>query len=403
MSFGDFFPIILYDNPMKEHLPVRPARTYLDWAAAAVPDTVVTDQSIYGNPSSLHTEGRLAREALDSARKRCAAVLHVPPEALYFTSGGTESNALVLHSLLRRPGKGELLYSAVEHPSVRENCMLLEKLGLPAGIIGVEQNGRVSESTLGRALEKHADTRLAAIMGVNNETGAIMDIPALVSQIRLHQRKKERPIHVHSDLVQALGKVPVDIAAWDIDSASFSAHKLGGPRGIGLLYLKKPLEALYSGGRQEGGIRPGTENVQGALAFADILERRAAGEAAAREGEKARERMEYLIRHLKKISRCRLIPEEREEEDKRFSPWILQVRFKDVPGEVMVRALDDSGVAISTGSACSASSQMRPALAAMGLDESVRLEGVRISQGWSTETADMDALLAGVEKVLAFL
>ena len=390
---------------MKEDDHIRPAeRTYLDWAAAAVPDTAATGQALlYGNPSSLHAEGRRAREALDDARARCAGVLGVTPETLYFTSGGTESNALVLHSLLRRPGKGRLLYSAVEHPSVRENAIVLERLGVPASTIGVEQDGRVSEDSLCRALEKHADVRFAAIMGVHNETGAVMDSAALVSRLRSHQTKTGRPIHVHSDLVQALGKIPVEIPAWDIDSASFSAHKLGGPRGIGLLYIKKPLEPLYSGGRQERGVRPGTENVQGALALADILERRANPGTVVLEAEKAQARFKYLIQNLKKIKRCSLIPEERQEEDKRFSPWILQARFKDVPGEVMVRALDDSGVAISTGSACSALSQVRPALAAMGLDESVRLEGVRISQGWSTDINDMDALLSGIEKVLAFL
>jgi len=396
---------VSYDNRMKENFPGCriTARSYLDWAATAVPASSGTDRIIYGNPSSLHTEGRLAREALDSARSRCAGVLGVPPETLYFTSGGTESNALVLHALLRRPGKGRLLYSEVEHPSVRENCVLLERLGVPASTIGVETDGTVSGETLGRALEKHADARFAAVMGVNNETGAVMDIAALVSRLRSHQGKTERPIHFHSDLVQAVGKVPLDIPAWDIDSASFSAHKLGGPGGIGLLYLKKPLEPLYSGGQQERGVRPGTENVQGALALADILERRANSDTVLLEGEKAQARLKYLIGNLKKISRCSLIPEERQVEDKRFSPWILQVRFKGVPGEVMVRILDDSGVAISTGSACSTASRLRPALAAMGLDESARLEGVRISQGWSTDTNDMDALLSGIEKALTFL
>ena len=386
---------------MKGNPADRPARTYLDWAATAIPHNTGTVKAIYGNPSSLHTEGRLAREALENARRRCAGVLGVPPETLYFTSGGSESNALVLHSLLRRPGTGRILYSAVEHPSVRENCLVLEKLGLPASAIGVEKDGRVSGVTFGRALEKHNDTRFVAVMGVNNETGAVMDIAALVSRLRSHE--SGRPIHFHCDLAQSLGKVPVDISAWGIDSASFSAHKLGGPCGIGLLYLKKTLEPLYSGGRQEGGIRPGTENTSGAVALADILELRANPDTVIQEAEKARTRLTYLIGNLKKINRCGFIPEDRHAQDERFSPWILQTRFKEVPGEVMVRALDDAGIAISTGSACSAASRVRPVLAAMGLDESVRLEGVRISQGWSTNTTDMDALLSGIEKALAFL
>ena len=392
---------------MKQAVPLRQvkARSYLDWAATAIPDPVPGNSGengiIFGNPSSPHAEGRLAREALENARSRCARVLGIPPERLYFTSGGTESNALALHSLLRRKWKGRLLYSAIEHPSVRENCHVLEKLGIPVSAIGVEKDGRVTVGTLTRALEKNPDARFAAVMGVNNETGALMDIASLVSLARTYGAKG--PIHFHCDLVQALGKVPVDISAWDLDSASFSGHKLGGPRGIGLLYLKKKLEVLYSGGEQEGGIRPGTENTHGALALADILERRATPAAVIEEGEKAGARLKYLIRELKKIKRCSLIPQDREEDDTRFSPWILQLRFADVPGAVMVRALDDSGIAVSTGSACSSASPERPVLAAMGIDEPGRLEGLRISQGWSTDIQDIDALLEGIEKALSYL
>ena len=383
------------------------ARHYLDWAATAMPDASQKDglinSPVFGNPSSPHLEGRLAREALESARSRCARVLGVAPEKLYFSSGGTESNALVLHSLLHRRGKGRLLYSGVEHPSVRENCLTLERLGLLTSVIGVEKDGRVTVEVLSRALEKYGDARFAAVMGVNNETGSLMDIKALVSLVRSNQEKTNLPIHFHADLVQALGKVPVDLSAWDLDSASFSAHKLGGPRGIGLLYLKKPVEPLYTGGEQEGGVRPGTENTQGAIAMADVLERRANPGTVKAEEEKARERFKYLIGKLKKMNRCSLIPGEREEDDRRFSPWILQARFRDVPGAVMVRALDDAGVAVSTGSACSSASPERPVLAAMGVDESARLEGIRISQGWSTNVADLDALLSAIEKVLSFL
>jgi cysteine desulfurase len=335
---------------------------------------------------------------LESARARCAGVLGVPSEKIYFSSGGTESNAIVLHSLLRRQGKGRVLYSEIEHPSIRENCVALEKLGIQASTVGAEKDGRVTEATLSRALEKNPDARFAAVMGVNNETGSLMDLGALVSLAR----GAKLPIHFHSDLVQAIGKISLDITRLDLDSASFSAHKLGGPRGIGLLYLKKPIESFYAGGEQERGIRPGTENTLGALALADAMERRA-GPITGLEEKNARERLKYLIGRLKTIKRCSLIPEGREEDDPRFSPWILQARFRDVPGAVMVRALDESGVAVSTGSACSSSSPERPVLAAMGVGEAARLEGIRISQGWSTSMQDMDALLLGIEKVLSFL
>jgi cysteine desulfurase len=377
------------------------SRYYFDWAATAgEPGAELSGGGIFGNPSSPHREGRLAREALEGARARCAAALGVAPERVYFTSGGTESNALVIHSLLRRERKNRVLYSAVEHPSVRENCLVLEGLGFPAGVIGVEKDGRVTEKTLIRALEKFPDARFAAIMAVNNETGARMDMPALSALIR---GKEGAPIHLHCDLVQGAGKIPLDISGWDLDSASLSAHKLGGPRGSGLLYLKKPLAPLYTGGEQEGGVRPGTENTSGALALAAALESRALAGALEENGRKAAERWKRLIEGLREIPRCVLIPEDREAEDPRFSPWILQARFKDAPGEVMVRALDSEGFAVSTGSACSSSSPERPVLRAMGLDDAARLEGIRISQGWSTGMEEIEALIEGVKRALAFL
>jgi len=377
-------------------------RHYLDWAATAIPDDVIrnNDKFIFGNPSSSHTEGRLAKEILENARSRCAAVLNVKSEKLYFTSGGTESNALVLHSLHLKKGKGRLLYSGIEHPSVRENCLRLKGMGFPTGEIGVEKSGQVTENTLSRALDKYSDTRFVTVMGVNNETGSLMDIKTLVPLVRFNQGA---PVHFHCDLVQALGRAPVSISAWDIDSASFSAHKLGGPRGIGLLYLKKPLDVLYAGGGQEGAIRPGTENVQGAVALADLLERRVNVETIKNEKEKAAGRLNYFIGELKKIKRCALIPEDRKKDDERFSPWILQLRVRDLPAMVMVRALDEEGVAVSTGSACSSGSPERPVLAAMGIHQPSRLEGFRVSQGWSTVKSDFDALLSGIEKAISYL
>ena len=377
-------------------------RHYFDWAATAIPDESIImpdTTAIFGNPSALNKEGRLAKEALESARTRCAAVLGVKPERLYFTSGGTESNAIFLHSLLLRKGRGRLLYSGVEHPSVRENCLRLERLGLPVSVIGVEKDGRTSVETLSSALDKHPDTRFVAIMGVNNETGSIMNINALIDVIRSNQEKTGLPVHFHCDLVQAIGKTSLGIG--DMDSASFSGHKLGGPRGIGLLYLKKSLEPLYAGGGQENGVRPGTENTPGALALADVLERRANPETVKLEGEKAASRMANFIGNLKGIKRCAIIPEDRGEDDRRFSPWILQLRLEGLPGAVVVRALDDAGVAVSTGAACSSNSSERPVLAAMGLDEKTRLEGFRVSQGWLTREADFDALLLGIEKALS--
>jgi cysteine desulfurase len=278
---------------------------------------------------------------------------------------------------------------------VRENGVILERLGKPLTLIGVEKDGRVSRQTLERAMKKAADPRLAAIMAVNNETGAMMDIPNLAGFLR-----KTEAIHFHCDLVQAIGKVPVNLRFWDVDSAAISAHKLGGPRGIGLLYLRKPLEVLAAGGGQERGIRSGTENTAGALALAECLERRAHPEAVAAGHARAADRWKTLITALKIMPRCTLIPPDREEEDGRFSPYILQAAFRGIPGEVLVRSLDDAGFAVSTGSACSSAGQERPVLAAMGIDQTTAFEGIRISQGWGTTMEEVELLIAAIKGIL---
>jgi cysteine desulfurase len=306
---------------------------------------------------------------------------------------------MVILSFLLRRGGGTCLYSAAEHPSVRENCRTLERLGKPVGRIPVEADGRVSEAALGRALETHRDSRFAAIMAVNNETGAVNDMEALS---RLIRGRGGPPVHIHCDLVQAVGKLRVDISRWDIDSASISAHKLGGPRGIGILYLRRPLQTLYQGGGQERGVRGGTEYTAGALALAACLERRQGELDAAYRG--AVERLDTLMKGLGAGGRCVPIPACRlQAEDRRFSPYILQAAFEGVPGEVMARALDQGGCAVSTGSACSAGKLERPVLEAMGVDPQRRLEGIRISQGWSTTGGDIDVLIRAIGEALSCL
>jgi cysteine desulfurase len=388
------------------HQAYSDKRYYFDWAATALPDLSLTRlyQSAgagfpFGNPSSPHLEGRAAYDALEKARACCASVLGVQPETLYFTSGGTESNCIPLYSHLAHKSSGRLLASAGEHSSISENIKTLERLGKPVGLIPIDPLGRVSPELLSKTLQKYTNVRFAAIMAVNNETGSINDMAVLRDVLR---NRAGPPVHLHCDMVQAAGKIPIDITGWDIDSASFSAHKLGGPRGIGLLYLKKPLEVLYSGGGQEKQIRPGTENVAGAIALAACLENRVLTEFTSANAAVCKRRQK-LLAALKKIERCRLLPAERTIDDERFSPYIVQAAFQDIPGEVMTRALDDLGFAVSTGSACSSDSPERPVLAAMGIADNLLLEGIRISQGWSTTEEEIDLLLAAITEVLQFL
>jgi cysteine desulfurase len=378
-----------------------PIRYYFDWAATAVPDPFgkyieKIENTPFGNPSSRHAEGRAAREALEDARSRCARVLGVSPEQLYWTSGGTESNALALYSLLLRPGADTILFSAVEHPSVRENCRMLERLGKQTGSIGVEKDGLVTAASFEKTLDKYPDAGFAAIMAINNETGAVMDMDAISACLRW--RRESKPVHLHCDMVQAVGKTVLPLSM--VDSASISGHKIGGPRGIGLLYLRKPLETIFKGGKQERGIRAGTENTAAALALAFCVERRAERSQVQSGYEEARLRFARLIEFLREPGRCSLIPEDRGVEDSRFSPYILQARVKGIPGEVLTRILDDEGFAVSTGAACSSASPDRPVLAAMGIAKEARQEGIRISQGWSTSMDDIDALIEALRRII---
>lgn len=390
-------------------------RHYFDWAASApnsfqsAPYDFNIDEN-YGNPSSLHSEGRQAKAALEDARARCAKVLNVPPETLFFTSGGTESNSIALFSNLTRKGQGRVIASLTEHSSVREGMETLGRMGKPTGAIPVDASGRVTPDLFEKVLTKYGDVRFASCMAVNNETGAVTDIAALSNVIRNFKKNETfgaPPIHLHCDLVQAVGKIPLDIENWGIDSASLSAHKIGGPRGIGLLYLRRHSkgDVFYSGGGQENGIRGGTENIKGALIFASCLEKFANPETVKLEYARAKSRMQKLKQSLLQVERATLLPALRgiEINEANFSPYILQVAFKNIPGEVMARALDDLGFAVSTGSACSSSSPERPVLAAMGIEENLRIEGIRISQGFTTTEEEIDLLIAAITEVLKFL
>ena len=375
-------------------------RHYFDWAASAIPDySLYNDSFPFGNPSSAHKEGQEAAQALEGARARCALALGVPSSAIYFTSGGTESNCISLYSLIARKSSASLIASASEHPSITENLKKLQFLGKESSLIPVDSSGRVTCENLKSTIEKQNNARFVAIMSVNNETGTLNDIKSLQSVLK----KNGAPVHFHCDIVQSIGKIPVNLTEWEVDSASLSAHKIGGPRGIGILYLKKPLEVLYSGGGQEKNIRPGTENTAGALILASCLEKYLHEDNFKKETAKAGERWAFLLKELSKIQRCRFIPYGRQIDDPGFSPFILQAAFRDIPGEVMVRALDELGFAVSTGSACSSSSPERRVLAAMGIDESLRLEGIRISQGWTTTEEEIGLLIEAIKEVLKFL
>jgi len=335
---------------------------YFDWAATSPSDEDILRSaleetlSVWGNPSSVHAAGKSARALLESARTRCAHALGVPSERVYFTSGGTESDHIPLLSVLNRPQKGTVLVSSIEHPALRSEADELAKCGWnvvsvpanPAGII-------TPEAVLSKLTD---DTVLVCVMAVNNETGAVQPVHAIADALAQASGGNKRRAKLHVDCVQAAGKIPLDISYRGIDSAAFSAHKLCGPRGTGILYLADPLEPFLRGGGQEKNIRSGTENVYGALAFSKCLERYCLTPDNAQALERYEQQKDYTRAFLAQIAAvrgCTVIPAVRLESahENDYSPWIVQAAFSRVPGQVMLRALDSEGFCISTGSACS--------------------------------------------------
>lgn len=394
---------------------------YLDWAATAIPEASLQAEALqkamqcYGNPSSLHGEGKLARSLFETSRDRLASAIF--PEsamqrpsdqrssgkksgALVFTGSGTEADQIALLSLVRSAKYGRqgtepphLVISAIEHPAVFAQAHVMEKLGFEVSLIRPDASGCLPPSKVADALRP--STVGVAVMAVNNETGAIQDIGGISAAIAsaadsLHMK---RPLF-HVDCVQALGKIRLGFPCGAVDSAAFSAHKIGGPRSVGALWLNTALSPLAVGGGQEGGIRSGTENLFGALAFAACAEK-----AARNLGNNLKtgyELAELLISGIQAIPGALILPACRKARDDRYSPWVLSAAFPGLSGEVFARALSDAGFAVSTGSACSHTHRSRDSrvIVAMGIPEEIAFSSIRISMGPMTSRDDIAAFLA---------
>lgn len=385
--------------------------TYLDWAASAPPDAHALDEArevsalLYANPSSPHAAGREAAERLARARASLAGLLGAKPDEIVFTSGGTESNASVLLSLLAklrlggvRPRAAKIVTTAIEHSSVFEQARALEAFGFRCSFVRPDSNGIVAPSTVAEALDE--DTTLVSVMLVNNETGAVQRIAEIAEVVREHSARTGRRVLLHTDAVQAFGKIPFSPADLGVDAASLSGHKLGAPRGIGALYVRTgaALEFLALGGGQEKGRRPGTENLPGICAFARAADDRLA--ALPRDLRAAEEKAERLIRGLLSIPGARLFPELRSGgPSERFSPWIVCAGFPPLPGEVVVRLAEGRGFLVSTGSACSSRKKDRTrVLEAAGLAPETALCAVRVSTGPSTAPEQIDAFVEALAR-----
>ena len=299
---------------------------YFDWAATSPADEDILKESLeqtlefWGNPSSTHEVGKKAREVFEAARTRAATALGVKPETIYFTSGGTESDQIPLLSVLTKPLKGTVLVSSIEHPAIREQSEALKNCGWKVIQIPADSDGVITPEAVTSLIT--SDTVLVCIMAVNNETGVIQPIYEIADAITKASEGKRRP-KFHVDCVQAAGKINLNLSYNGIDSAALSSHKICGPRGIGILYMKDACEPFLRGGGQERGIRSGTENVFGAVAFSKCLERYY---------NKAKtsdtERTNTCVEKLAALPGCTVVPPSRLEKKDLFSPYVVQAALR---------------------------------------------------------------------------
>lgn len=308
--------------------------------------------SSFGNPGGIHRVAREAAEALATARKTTAELLGAQASELYFTSGGSESDNWVLRGAVARyrdlqgaNAPVHLVTSSIEHHAVLHTCQALERQGITTTYLPVDEYGHVRADDLDRALTDHPNTALVSIMLANNEVGTIEDIRELAAVAHAHG------VPFHTDAVQAVGHIPVDVRELGVDALSLSAHKFHGPRGMGALYLRDgfSIPALIEGGGQERGERAGTENVAGAVGMAAALQEVCDG--LTERMERVSQLRDSLVEHI-----VHTVPNVRPTGDPNPAhrlPSIASLVCKDVDGELLIVLLDRAGVAAATGSACS--------------------------------------------------
>ena len=331
----------------------------------------------YGNPAGAHRAGRRARQALEDARERTAAILGALPDEVVFTSGATEANNLALFGLAAEP-PGHVTTSPLEHPSVSEPVRRMEELGFVVDRLPVNREGVVSAEALPGLLRP--DTRLVSVMLVNNETGAAQPVRELAARL-------EGRAAFHCDAVQAVGKLPVSFHDLGVTSLALSAHKFHGPKGVGALLLRRGarLRPLLWGGHQQRGRRPGTEPVALAVGLAAAL-----GlwhdEAEARQARVRRLRARFLER-----LRQTAAPVVLNGPEAGGVPHTLNLSFPGCRAEALLMNLDLAGVACSTGSACSSGSLLpSPVLQAMGVPDEVLHSAMRFSLSFLLTEAELD-------------
>ncbi|MHB1241670.1 MAG: cysteine desulfurase [Chromatiales bacterium 21-64-14] len=340
-----------------------------------------------GNPSSAHRFGRAARAALDQARAQVAALVGAQPEQVVFTSGGTEANNLALKGAAATLESGRIAVSEVEHASVLAPANTLGRRGWGIDPIAPDAAGRIVPAAVRQVLT--GTTRLVSVMSANNETGVLQALAPLAALVR------EAGAWMHTDAVQAAGKVPVDFAASGVHLMSLSAHKIGGPVGVGALVVDRTVDLapLLEGGGQEHGLRGGTENVVGIVGFGAAAA--LAGAGLETYGVHLRGLRDQLERGLAEWRQAVVFGQGAER-----LPNTVQFALPGIAGETLLLELDRRGVAVSSGSAChTGRAEPSHVLVAMGVPAELAHCAVRVSFGRDSTAADVDALLSALAAV----
>ena len=350
--------------------------------------------TVYGNPSSLHSAGQRANEALTGARERIAKLLGCQAKEIYFTSGGSEADNQALLSAARlgqRQGKKHIVSTAFEHHAVLHMLKRLEQEGFEVTLLDVHENGIVSAEEVAAAIRQ--DTCLVTVMYANNEIGTIQPIEAIGKLCRA------RGVLFHTDAVQAAGHLHIDVKAQNIDLLSLSAHKFHGPKGVGVLYARQGilLTNLIEGGAQERSRRAGTENLPAIMGMTAALEE--AVEGIDRNTARLTLLRDRLIAGLSKIEHCAL-----NGDAKQRLPGNVNFCFEGIEGESLLLLLDDKGVCASSGSACTSGS-LDPShvLLAIGRPHEVAHGSLRLSLGEDTTEEEIDYLIKTVTEVVDYL
>lgn len=366
---------------------------YLDNAATTCVDKKIVKEmerfysQEYGNPSSMHEMGEKAFEAMNNSRKKLASEINAKAHEIIFTSGNTESNNLAFFGLARSEldkKRKKIIVSAIEHSSIFEICDALKKEGFFIVEIPGDKEGIVNIDKLKNEIDR--DTLLVSVMHVNNEIGVIQDIS------RIGEICRERGVYFHSDCAQSFGKLKIDVRKMNIDLLTASAHKIGGPKGIGLLYLRNgiKIEPLIYGGGQERGLRGGTENVPAIVGFALALDL-----AKKINNGKISETRDYFISSLEQLG-GRI---NGSKEKRIFNN--LNVSFSEIDGENLVVFLSHKGIYTSTGSACESKKQKESkVLREIGLNKSQINGSLRFSLDSKISKKDVDYVLDEIKKIL---